>query len=117
MPGASMMEGLRRRAQIRDGGRSAVGTILITGCSSGFGLLTAVEFARGGDDVYAGVRDPDTADQLRAAAEQHRNLNVVVVDVDDLASVEACVSRVIDASGRIDVLVNNAAVATFAAVE
>ena len=92
-------------------------TILITGCSSGFGLLTAVEFARAGDDVYAGVRDADTADQLRASAEEHKNLNVVVVDVDDLASVDACVSGVIDASGRIDVLVNNAAVATFAAVE
>jgi NAD(P)-dependent dehydrogenase (short-subunit alcohol dehydrogenase family) len=94
-----------------------VSTILITGCSSGFGLLTAVEFARAGDDVYAGVRDAGTADQLRAAAEQHQNLSMVVVDVVDPVSVEACVSRVIAASGRIDVLVNNAAVATFAAVE
>ena len=92
-------------------------TILITGCSSGFGLLTAVEFARAGDDVYAGVRDADTADQLRAAAKQHEQLNMVVIDVLDPASVEACVSGVIAASGRIDVLVNNAAVATFAAIE
>ena len=42
---------------------------------------------------------------------------MVVIDVVDPASVEACVSGVIAASGRIDVLVNNAAVATFAAVE
>jgi NAD(P)-dependent dehydrogenase (short-subunit alcohol dehydrogenase family) len=95
-----------------------VSTILITGCSSGFGLRTAVEFARAGDDVHAGVRDAGTADQLRAAAEQHERLNIVVIDVVDPASVEACVSGVIAASGRIDVLVNNAAaVATFAAVE
>jgi NAD(P)-dependent dehydrogenase (short-subunit alcohol dehydrogenase family) len=94
-----------------------VSTILITGCSSGFGLLTAVEFTRAGDEVYAGVRDAGTADQLRAAAEQHQNLNVVVLDVVDPASVEACVAGVIAASGRIDVLVNNAAVATFGAIE
>ena len=56
--------------------------------------------------------DADTADQLRAAAEQHEQLNIVVIDVVDPASVEACVSGVIAASGRIDVLVNNAAVAT-----
>jgi NAD(P)-dependent dehydrogenase (short-subunit alcohol dehydrogenase family) len=94
-----------------------VSTILITGCSSGFGLLTAVEFARAGDDVYAGVRDAGTAEQLRAAAQQHANLNVVVIDVVDPASVEEAVADVVAASGRIDVLVNNAAVATFAAVE
>src|SRR3954447_23634245 len=84
--------------------------------SSGFGLLSAVEFARAGDDVYAGMRDAEAADQLRAAAEQHKQLNVVVIDVVDPASVEACVSGVIAASGRINVLVNNPAVATFAAV-
>jgi NAD(P)-dependent dehydrogenase (short-subunit alcohol dehydrogenase family) len=94
-----------------------VSTILVTGCSSGFGLLTAIELARAGDDVFAGVRDVDTADQLRAAAEQHEHLNVVVIDVVDPASVNACVSGVIAVAGRIDVLVNNAAIATFAAIE
>ena len=31
--------------------------VLITGCSSGFGMLAAVEFARRGDAVYASMRD------------------------------------------------------------
>ncbi len=92
-------------------------TVLITGCSSGFGLLTALEFARAGDDVYAGVRDPESADRLRAAAVEQQRLNIVTIDVVEPSSVDACVSRVITESGRIDVLVNNAGVATLAAVE
>ena len=86
-------------------------TILITGCSSGFGLLPAVQFAEAGDAVYAGVRGAGTAGQLRAVADEHEQLNIVDIDVVDPASVEACVEEVIAASGRIDVLVNNAAVA------
>ena len=35
--------------------------VLITGCSSGIGLATALHFARLGDEVYAGVRSPTTA--------------------------------------------------------
>ena len=31
--------------------------VLITGCSSGFGLLTALEFARKGDHVFATMRN------------------------------------------------------------
>src|SRR3954454_3960766 len=93
-------------------------TILITGCSSGLGLLTALEFARAGDDVYAGVRDLDTADHLRGSARDGQlKLNIVGLDVTDPSSVHDCVSRVIEEAGRIDVLVNNAAIATFAAVE
>jgi len=93
-------------------------SILITGCSSGFGLLTALEFARSGDEVYAGVRSVESADQLRArAAEQQLDVNVVTIDVLDPACVEACVAQVLSQSGRIDVLVNNAAIATVAAVE
>ena len=93
-------------------------SILITGCSSGFGLLTALEFARAGDDVYAGVRDVDSAAQLRdAASEEHLRVDILELDVLEAASVEACVANVLSDVGKIDVLVNNAAVASFAAVE
>ena len=93
-------------------------TILISGCSSGFGLLAALEFARQGDRVYAGVRNADSAGELsgRAAAEQLA-VEVVALDVNDPASVHECVSRVTSEAGGLDVLVNNAGIATFAAVE
>ena len=46
--------------------------VLITGCSSGFGLLTALRFARHGDRVFATMRTPGKGDELRrtAAAEK-----------------------------------------------
>lgn len=93
-------------------------TILVTGCSSGFGRLTALALARLGDHVFAGVRDPESAAELhsRIAAE---GLPIVVVPlvVTDTTSVETCVARVLDVAGTIDVLVNNAAVLFLAAIE
>ncbi|HEX4981867.1 MAG TPA: SDR family NAD(P)-dependent oxidoreductase, partial [Ilumatobacteraceae bacterium] len=43
-------------------------TVLVTGCSSGFGLLTAVEFARHGHHVVASMRDTAKAAALLEAA-------------------------------------------------
>lgn len=91
-------------------------TILITGCSSGFGRLTAETLARQGHCVYAGVRDPDRRNS--AAAEELRNLAVaenldlqlVDLDVTRSESIDAAVGAVIGRQGRIDVLVNNAGV-------
>ena len=41
--------------------------VLITGASTGIGLETALLLARNGFRVFAGVRNPDGADALRAA--------------------------------------------------
>lgn len=85
--------------------------VVITGCSSGFGLLTAVEFARRGDRVFATMRDPDRAGGLRdAAAEAGVQIAVVRLDVCDSGSVARAVAEVVDAAGGIDVVVNNAGI-------
>jgi NAD(P)-dependent dehydrogenase (short-subunit alcohol dehydrogenase family) len=47
----------------------AVDAVMITGCSSGIGLLTAVAFARRGDDVVATMRDPSRSERLVATAD------------------------------------------------
>ena len=93
-------------------------SVLITGCSSGIGLETALAFARRGDRVHACVRDPATAGALldRARAE-NLALDVPRLDVTDDASVTAAVSAVLERHGAVDVLVNNAGIDRTGAVE
>jgi NAD(P)-dependent dehydrogenase (short-subunit alcohol dehydrogenase family) len=84
---------------------------LITGTSTGIGLATALHFGRQGHDVWAGVRQPAAATDLRAAIDAERlPVRIVALDVDDPASVQRGVAEVLDGSGRVDILVNNAGI-------
>ena len=83
-------------------------TILITGCSSGYGLETARHFYAKGWNVVATMRTPrldlfDTSDRLR----------VLALDVTDADSI----ALAIELAGPIDVLVNNAGIGLFGALE
>ena len=91
---------------------------LITGCSTGIGLATAIHLAGRGHSVYASVRDLATSEGLRGAAEEAGvALTVLSLDVDSPESIRAGVERVVDEAGRVDVLVNNAGVGDLWAVE
>lgn len=46
--------------------------VLITGCSSGFGLLTARQFARKGDTVFATMRNTSKASALEQARDAEK---------------------------------------------
>ena len=93
-------------------------TVLITGCSSGFGKLSALHFARKGDTVFASMRNIAKADELEQAKQaEGLPIEIVQLDVTDDASVEGAVRQVIDASGGIDVLVNNAGLGHHGPVE
>src|SRR5687768_11564263 len=93
-------------------------TVLVTGCSSGFGLRTSLGFARQGHTTVASVRNPDHAAPLRAAAtDEGLDLHVVALDVTDLESVERAVKEVVADHGRIDVLVNNAGIELRSSIE
>jgi NAD(P)-dependent dehydrogenase (short-subunit alcohol dehydrogenase family) len=84
---------------------------LITGTSTGIGLATALHFGRQGHDVWAGVRDPTAATDLRAAIDKERlPVRLVALDVDDAGSVQRGVAEVLGKAGRVDVLVNNAGI-------
>ena len=89
-------------------------TIIITGCSSGFGYDLALKLARRGDRVYATMRAPggkntDAAQSLRDLADAERlALRILDLDVTSNASVEAAAQAVTDESGAADVVVNNA---------
>jgi NAD(P)-dependent dehydrogenase (short-subunit alcohol dehydrogenase family) len=92
-------------------------TILITGASSGFGRDTAETLHRAGHTVYASMRG--VQGKNRRAAEALRNLGIktVELDVSDDASVEAGVENVLAEAGKIDVLVNNAGIASAGVTE
>lgn len=74
-------------------------TVLITGCSSGFGLETAKLFLERGWKVVATMRNPK--DGILPASD---NLVVLPLDVTDRASIASAFEK----AGDIDVLVNNA---------
>ncbi|MFD5898817.1 MULTISPECIES: SDR family oxidoreductase [unclassified Streptomyces] len=93
-------------------------TVLITGCSSGIGLETALAFARRGDRTYASMRNVAKATRLRERAEaEGLDLRIITLDVTDDASTTAAVREVESAHGAVDVLVNNAGVNHVGAVE
>ena len=81
--------------------------VLITGANSGFGLLTAANFARAGHRVHAGLRNPAKGAALKALAGEGLPVSAVALDVTDAASIAAAVGKA-SGSGPIDVLVNNA---------
>ncbi|RQP21556.1 SDR family oxidoreductase [Piscinibacter terrae] len=83
-------------------------TVLITGCSSGFGLETARHFLERGWQVIATMRTP--SHDLLPRAER---LRVLALDVTDAGSI----GRVIEAAGPVDVLVNNAGIGVLGALE
>ncbi|MDY0872101.1 SDR family oxidoreductase [Dongia rigui] len=88
-------------------------TVLITGCSSGFGAATARHFAGQGWNVIATMRNPADDPGLADLA----NTLVTRLDVEDPRSTEAALADGIARFGRIDVLVNNAGFGAFGIFE
>ena len=83
-------------------------TVMITGSSSGYGLETARHFLAQGWNVIATMRKPDAEVLPRS-----ERLRVVALDVTDEQSIAAA----LEASGPIDVLVNNAGIGVVGAFE
>jgi len=89
----------------------AAQTALVTGTSSGFGLLISVELAKRGFRVAAGMRRPEAAGPLMQAAETAGvagNISVIRMDVTSENQVWSAVEEAKALTGTIDVLVNNA---------
>ncbi|MGX5657380.1 SDR family oxidoreductase [Geodermatophilus nigrescens] len=95
-------------------------TVLITGCSSGLGLETAVELAARGRHVVASMRDPGKRAALDARTREAGldPLDVVQLDVTDAGSVARAVKETLELTGgRLDALVSNAGTASGGAFE
>jgi NAD(P)-dependent dehydrogenase (short-subunit alcohol dehydrogenase family) len=97
--------------------------IVITGASSGFGLLSAKALAHAGHTVYASMREtegrnaPQVAEVAAYAKENGVDLRTVELDVASDASVEAGIAKIIADNGRLDVVVHNAGHMSFGPAE
>lgn len=83
-------------------------TVMITGCSSGFGLETAHYFLAQGWNVIATMREP--TENFLPSGERLRLLRLDVTN-------QESINRAIAEAGHIDVLVNNAGVGMLNALE
>jgi NADP-dependent 3-hydroxy acid dehydrogenase YdfG len=92
-------------------------TILITGASTGFGRLTAEFLAGEGHRVFASMRNIVGKNRASADELRQQKISVVELDVTDQGSAERAVNSVLEQSGRIDVLINNAGIAAAGVTE
>jgi NAD(P)-dependent dehydrogenase (short-subunit alcohol dehydrogenase family) len=84
---------------------------LVTGGDSGIGRAVAVLYAREGADVAIAYLDEheDAQETKRAVEREGRRCIAIAGDVADFAFCKSAVQQTIDAFGRLDILVNNAA--------
>lgn len=92
--------------------------IFITGTSTGFGKLTTITLAKAGYTVIAGMRgikgkNAGVAAELSALD----NVDVVEIDITSDVSVKEAFAHVLSKYGKVDVLVNNAAMSGFGLLE
>jgi meso-butanediol dehydrogenase/(S,S)-butanediol dehydrogenase/diacetyl reductase len=85
--------------------------VIVTGAGSGIGAATARRFARDGASVVLVGRDQDKLNTVRASLDGSRSMSHSA-DVSDEVQVRAMVQTALARFERIDVLVNNAGVAT-----
>jgi short-subunit dehydrogenase len=92
--------------------------VVITGASSGIGRATAIELASRGHSVVVSARDADALHDVVGECERAGGRALAVqADVTRDQEVDTLARRAIETFGRIDVWINNAAVALFAKFE
>jgi NADP-dependent 3-hydroxy acid dehydrogenase YdfG len=84
--------------------------IVITGCSSGIGLETAVACAKAGHKVFATMKNLEKRWKLdkRIEEEKLENIEIMKLDVSDESSRKTTIANIGRVVGNIDVLFNNA---------
>lgn len=83
--------------------------VLVTGASRGIGKAIAEKFAQNGDRVFGTARQPTSVKWTAGT--------LLPLDVQDETSVAQCVETVLSQAERIDVLVNNAGISVYGAIE
>jgi len=92
--------------------------VLVTGCSSGIGLETALALGRAGHSVYATMRKPERDRKLQDTVQREElPVSILPLDVDSDESVAAAFTTVRSKAGFVDVLVNNAGIERLGSIE
>lgn len=83
--------------------------IIIVGAGPGVGAATARQFAAAGYDIGLVARNPQRLEQFAAElAQGGTNVGWAALDIADAAALDAALRRMIEKTGRVDVLVHNA---------
>merc|ERR1719266_292673 len=86
--------------------------VLITGCSRGIGLGLVDYFSKAGFEVVATCRSPDKSPDLAKLLDKHGQAPALPLDTTNPASLLKAVNSVMTRYGKLDILLNNAGVAT-----
>lgn len=85
--------------------------ILVTGANKGIGFETSRALATAGHTVLMGARDPGRGRAAAAALQKdHLDVSYLPLDVTDESSITAAAEQIAQDHGRLDVLINNAAI-------
>ena len=91
---------------------------LVTGSSRSIGFVTSTTLARNGFLTYASMRNLDKEKEIRLVVDKEKiPLQTIQLDVTDSNSVDNAIKSIVEQTGRIDVLVNNAGYGLFGAFE
>ena len=83
--------------------------VLITGCSSGFGMISAARLSSLGYTVYASMRDLSKNNDLKIELDRRdTNCYMIELDVRDDTSIQKTINTIADNEGQLDILINNA---------
>ena len=83
--------------------------ILITGCSSGFGMLTAARLAAAGHQVIATMRNLNKSGALMEEVKRRGGtVDLLPLDVTNKESIKHTIKEVAAKYGHLDILINNA---------
>ena len=93
-------------------------TVLVTGCSSGIGLATCHVLSRNNFMTYGTVRNLSKAKKIQDLMNMDDlSLEILRLNVNDNQSIKLAVKKILNDTGRIDVLINNAGYGMFGPIE
>ncbi len=92
---------------------------IVTGCSTGLGVQMAKALANQGCKIVAVARRQELIDEVAREIKDEFKVDTLAVkcDITDTAAVKDAVGKVLDAFGRIDILINNAGTGAIAPAE